>query len=135
MSAVTAVSPGVTICGALERIPEGVATVIYLRPEDEAGVELAARAGQCKERDVAFVHVPFDAGKADSVLAESVVSALEGAARPVLIECKSGKRAGAAASLAGGKGKEWEHVEKEARDLGLLWVGSDPLAKWVKENL
>lgn len=137
------------ICGVLPSLASGLASdggaggepayrsVLFLRGAAEAGPTAADRSSQAVEAGVEFEAVPLAPAAADAATADAVVAALDRLPQPVLIECASGTRAGAVASLWRGRrgGLTADAVVAEAQASGLGWVNVPPLKAWVTANV
>lgn len=137
---------GMGICGVLPSLESGLAgdgdeptyrSVLFLRGAAEAGPTAADRSAQAAAAGVEFEAVPLAPAAANAATAAAVVAALDRLPPPVLIECASGTRAGAVASLWRGRrgGLTADEVVAEAEASGLGWVNVPPLKAWVKANV
>ncbi|GAB0491606.1 hypothetical protein MMPV_002860 [Pyropia vietnamensis] len=139
---------GLGICGVLPSLDASLASdggdgepayrsVLFLRGTAEAGPTAADRAAQAAAAGMGFEAVPLAPASADAATATAVVAALDRLPPPVLIECASGTRAGAVASLWRGRreGLTADAVVARAEASGLGWVNVPPLKAWVTANV
>eukprot|EP00184_Porphyridium_aerugineum_P008401 CAMPEP_0184691296 /NCGR_PEP_ID=MMETSP0313-20130426/186_1 /TAXON_ID=2792 /ORGANISM="Porphyridium aerugineum, Strain SAG 1380-2" /LENGTH=156 /DNA_ID=CAMNT_0027148979 /DNA_START=95 /DNA_END=565 /DNA_ORIENTATION=- len=94
-----------------------------------------------KAKKVEFQRIPVKTSligkdeKDDAELAKFLMDAIKNAPKPVVIQCASGKRAGAAFSVCNVDQKPYTDVLAEAKAHDLAWVGSPAMENFVHDNL
>lgn len=104
---VHALAPGVSLSGQLQSVDlermkaQGFASVIDLRPDGEADDQPAANAMQsaAQAQSLKFAYVPVPHGDIPAASVEALAQALQDSPKPVLLYCRSGRRAARTWSL------------------------------------
>lgn len=114
----------------------GIQSVINLRNEGEDDQPLGpdAEAEAVKSRGMTYLHLPVSTGSVSHATVDEFRRALDELPKPVLVHCKSGKRAGAFAMmhLAAERGMSGEKTLEQAEQLGFE-CDQPQLKEFVKE--
>ncbi|KAJ8904392.1 hypothetical protein NDN08_000911 [Rhodosorus marinus] len=112
-------------------------SVMLLKTSAEEGVTAEEVQKFCVEKGIDMKWVPVAPKMADRELADEIVNLLSAQEKPVLIECASGVRAGAALSIymARENGMSFEEIRELAVEQAMNWPEVPPLAKWVSESV
>lgn len=91
---------------------------------------------QCERAGVGFRHVPFEP-PFNEAHAAAVVAALNELPQPVMVQCRSGRRAGAAAMLflARRSGLGFEQLHALGSAMGLSCCEVDSIKGWLRDHL
>lgn len=119
-----------------------VRSLIYLVPRAEDGYAGGARRAEAAASGIHYEEVPFDSSALDDALRDACVDALARAPKPAVVECASGKRAGAACMVylgsgGGGSGDGSAGRAELARALerGLSYTSKPELRAWVERHV
>uniref|UniRef100_A0A7S0G3K1 Tyrosine specific protein phosphatases domain-containing protein n=1 Tax=Rhodosorus marinus TaxID=101924 RepID=A0A7S0G3K1_9RHOD len=110
----------------------GIRSLLYLVPEYETGY-LKNMGNNAEALSLKYAYLPVDAGKVNPELAEKACTILAGLPTPCLVECASGRRAGAILSIYDARKHNLtpNEAEQKAKQLGLTFLSSPALLPWA----
>jgi len=100
----------------------GYASIVNLREASEPGADIDAEAAAAKAAGINFVHLPFNAAKADPTVADNFLKAItDRKNNPAFVHCASGNRAAAMWMIKRMQIDKWDadRAGTEAAALGL----------------
>jgi uncharacterized protein (TIGR01244 family) len=100
----------------------GYASIVNLREASEPGADIDAEAAAAKAAGINFVHLPFNAAKADPAVADNFLKAItDRKNNPAFVHCASGNRAAAMWMIKRMQIDKWDadRAGTEAAALGL----------------
>ncbi|MDZ7964683.1 MAG: sulfur transferase domain-containing protein [Nostoc sp. DedSLP03] len=99
---------------------EGFKSVLNLRSPDEAGF-LSDEQQQAEAAGLQYANVPLKPSEANQEQTELAIQEIENLAKPILIHCAAGARAGGIALIANAisEGLTYEEISQKAQELGL----------------
>nr|WP_322710049.1 sulfur transferase domain-containing protein [Nostoc sp. ChiSLP03a]MDZ8211187.1 sulfur transferase domain-containing protein [Nostoc sp. ChiSLP03a] len=99
---------------------EGFKSVLNLRSPDEAGF-LSDEQQQAEAAGLQYANVPLKPSEANQEQTELAIQEIENLAKPILIHCAAGARAGGIALIANAisEGLTYKEISQKAQELGL----------------